>query len=209
MRMPLEITFRNVTKSEAIDTIIREKAAKLDRLHDSIISCRVSIEQPQEYQRSGSQYRVRIDLRIPPNKELVTRRESGRGEMHEGLRKVINDVFNAMERQLKKTKGKQENHTKTNPAQANAEETGLVVRIFPEAGYGFIKTLNGREIYFHKNSVIHNDFDRLEIGTGVQITQTEGEKGPQASTVKIVDKPGSRISKTKQAEMEVPEGWQP
>ena len=209
MRKPLEITYRNVTKNDAIEDLITEKAAKLDRLHDSIISCRVSIEQPQEYQRSGSQYRVRIDLRLPPNKELVTRRESGQGEMHEGLRKIVTAAFQAMERQLKKAKGKQENHTKTNPAQTNAEETGLVVRIFPDAGYGFIKTLNGREIYFHRNSVIHNDFDRLEIGTGVRLVQTEGDKGPQASTVQIVDKPGSRISKKEQSEVEVPEGWQP
>lgn len=209
MRKPLEITYRNVTKSDAIEDLITEKAAKLDRLHDSIISCRVSVEQPQEYQRSGSQYRVRIDLRLPPNKELVTRRESGQGEMHEGLRKIITAAFQAMERQLKKAKGKQENHTKTNPAQANAEETGLVVRIFPDGGYGFIKTLNGREIYFHQNSVIHNDFDRLEIGTGVRLVQTEGDKGPQASTVQIVDKPGSRISKKEQSNVEVPQGWQP
>lgn len=200
MKQPLEITYRNVTKSDAIETLIHEKAAKLDRLHDSIISCRVSVEQPQEYQKSGNQFRVRIDLRLPPGKELVTRRESGKGEMHEGLRKVITDAFHAMERQLKKIKGKQEDHVKNNkPNNDNneAELTGLVVRLFPEEGYGFIKTLEGREVYFHQNSVIHEDFDRLEIGTGVRLVQTEGEKGPQASTVQIVDKPGSRVSKRK------------
>ncbi|MBS3759294.1 MAG: HPF/RaiA family ribosome-associated protein [Desulfobacterales bacterium] len=209
MRKPLEITYRNVSKSDSIETLIREKAAKLDRLHESIVSCRVSIERPQGYQQSGNQYRVRIDLRLPPGKELVARRESGQGEMHEGLRKVIADAFQSMERQLKKIKGKQENHTRTNPSQTDAEQTGLVVRIFPEEGYGFIKTLNGREVYFHKNSVIHNDFERLEIGTGVRLVQTAGDKGPQASTVQIVDKPGSRVSKKQQADVEVPEGCQP
>lgn len=211
MKQPLEITYRNVTKSDAIETLIHEKAAKLDRLHDSIISCRVSVERPQEYQKSGNQFRVRIDLRLPPGKELVTRRESGKGEMHEGLHKVITDAFHSMERQLKKIKGKQEAHVKNNASNNNneAELTGLVVRLFPEEGYGFIKTLEGREVYFHKNSVIHGDFDRLEIGTGVRLVQTEGEKGPQASTVQIVDKPGSRISKKEAADMEVPEGWAP
>ncbi len=209
MRTPLEITYRNVSKNDTIETLIREKADKLDRLHDSIISCRVSIERPQGYQQKGSQYRVRIDLRLPPGKELVTHRKSGQGEMQEGLHKLITTAFQSMERQLKKIKGKQENHTKTNPSQTDAEQTGLVVRIFADEGYGFIKTLNGREVYFHKNSVIHNDFDRLEIGTGVRLVQTEGEKGPQASTVQIVDKPGSRISKKEQADVEVPEGCQP
>ena len=35
-----------------------------------------------------------------------------------------------------------------------------------------------------------NDFDRLEIGTGVQWHEEQGDKGPQASTVRIIDKPG-------------------
>lgn len=209
MRTPLEITYRNVSKSDDIETLIHEKANKLDRLHDGIVSCRVSVEQPQENQRSGNRYRVRIDLRLPPGKELVTRRESGQGEMHEGLRKVVTDAFSAMERQLKKTKGKQGNHIKTRSAPADVQETGIVVRKFPDGGYGFIKTIDGREVYFHQNSVVNNDFDRLEIGTGVRLVETEGEKGPQASTVHIEDKPGSRVSKKKQPDLEMPEGWQP
>jgi ribosomal subunit interface protein len=210
MRKPLEITYRNVSKSDDIETIIRDKAAKLERLHDSIISCRVSIEQPQEYQKSGSKYRVRIDLRVPPGKELVVRRESGQGEMHEGLRKVILDAFQSMERQVKKTKGKQENHQKTqNDRPAEGEERGIVIRLFTDEGYGFIKTLDGREVYFHKNSVIHDEFDRLAIGTGVRLVTAEGREGPQASTVQIIDKPGSRLSRKESADVEVPEGWEP
>ncbi len=209
MRTPLEITYRNVSKSDTIDSIIREKAEKLSQLHESIISCRVSVEQPQESQRSGNKYRVRIDLRLPPGKELVVRRESGKGDMHEGLRKVITDAFHAMERQLKKIKGKQENHVKTQYAGGDLEENGIVVRLFPEEGYGFIKTLSGTEVYFHRNSVLNHDFERLEIGTGVRLVQAEGEKGPQASTVQIIDKPGSRLSQKEQSDVDVPEGWQP
>ncbi|HMA66410.1 MAG TPA: HPF/RaiA family ribosome-associated protein, partial [Desulfosalsimonadaceae bacterium] len=209
MRKPLEITYRNVSKSESIETLIREKAAKLERLHDSIIGCRVSVEKPQEYQKSGNKYRVRIDLRVPPGKELVTRRESGQGKMHEGLHKVINDAFHSMERQVKKIKGKQENHTKSQEPAGDEKEAGIVVRLFPEEGYGFIKTVDGQEVYFHRNSVIHEDFDRLQIGTGVRIVQTDGDKGPQASTVQIVDKPGSRVSQKEEADLEVPVGWEP
>jgi len=209
MRKPLEITYRNVSKSDAIEALIHEKAAKLDRLHDSIIGCRVSVEKPQEYQKSGNKYRVRIDLRIPPGKELVARRESGKGDMHEGLRKVINDAFGSMERQLKKIKGKQEDHHKTQTHRTDSGEEGIVVRIFPEEGYGFIKTLAGEEVYFHQNSVINGDFDRLAVGTGVRLVQTDGREGPQASTVQIVDKPGSRLSRKQEADVEVPDGWQP
>ena len=69
------------------------------------------------------------------------------------------------------------------------------IRFGRDEGYGFINSLDGREIYFHKDSLHAGEFDRLEIGTGVQWNEEEGEKGPQASFVKIVDKPGSRVSK--------------
>lgn len=209
MRKPLEITYRNVSKSDAVESIIREKAEKLDRLHESIIGCRVSVEQPQEYQKTGSKYRVRIDVRVPPGKELVARRESGKGEMHEGLRKVITEAFQNMERQLKKIKGKQENHNKTRGNYGDTGENGIVLRLFPEENYGFVKTLDGQEVYFHRNSVIHDDFDRLAVGTGVRLVQTDGRDGPQASTVQIVDKPGSRVDKKEQADLDVPSGWEP
>lgn len=108
MEKPLEITYRNVEKSHDIDALIREKAAKLDEMHDRITTCRVSVEKPQEHQRSGNEYRVRIDLRVPPGKELVVSRDTREGDMHDPLKTVVNEAFKKMEKQLKKVKGKQE-----------------------------------------------------------------------------------------------------
>jgi cold shock CspA family protein len=82
-----------------------------------------------------------------------------------------------------------------------------VYKLFPEEGYGFLKTPDGREIYFHRNSVLNNEYDRLEIGTGVRFVAEVGEKGLQASTVLVVDKPGVRISKVKEPILEPPLGW--
>ena len=33
------------------------------------------------------------------------------------------------------------------------------------------------EVYFHRNSVLHDDFDRLTIGMGVRYVAEDGEKG--------------------------------
>jgi len=104
----------------------------------------------------------------------------------------VRRAFDATQRQLEKLVDKQRGDIKVHPAQ---EIAGLVVRLFRDEGYGFINSLDGREIYFHKDSLHAGEFDRLEIGTGVQWNEEEGEKGPQASFVKIVDKPGSRVSK--------------
>ena len=48
-----------------------------------------------------------------------------------------------------------------------------------------ILTLDGREVYFHKNSVLAPGFDHLEVGHEVHFAEEMGEKGPQASTVRL------------------------
>jgi cold shock CspA family protein len=85
---------------------------------------------------------------------------------------------------------------------------GVVVRLFRDEGFGFIKSMEGREIYFHRNSLVENDFDRLEIGTGVRWDEEEGEEGPQATSVRIVDKPGSATIVAEEA-AQPPLGWRP
>ena len=62
----------------------------------------------------------------------------------------------------------------------------------PEEGYGFLKTGDGREIYFHRNSVLDDAFARLKPGARVAFSEEMGDKGPQASTVKLLGKQGLR-----------------
>lgn len=61
-------------------------------------------------------------------------------------------------------------------------------KILPQEGYGFLTADDGREIYFHKNSVLGRAFPRLKVGTTVRYVEEAGEKGPQASTLRIVSK---------------------
>ncbi|RJQ62096.1 MAG: HPF/RaiA family ribosome-associated protein [Desulfobacteraceae bacterium] len=187
MRVPLEITFRDVDKTEGLEELIREKATKLEIVCQDMISCRVAIEKPQSHQRSGSPYRVRINMRIPPGHEIVAERKSGEGDLHDPLPKVIRSAFEAADKQLRALNAKRRRDVKSHPKQ----EVGAVVsKLFPEKGYGFLRSLDGREIYFHRNSIARDEFGRLEVGTGVRFVESMGEEGPQASTVQIVDKPG-------------------
>jgi cold shock CspA family protein len=61
-----------------------------------------------------------------------------------------------------------------------------VMKLFPLEDYGFLATHDGRELYFHKNSVLQPGFEQLEIGTQVHFVEELGDKGPQASTVRLV-----------------------
>lgn len=194
----LEVSFREVDKTPDLEELIRKKAAKLEKVSRDLVSCRVSVEQPQKNQRTGNPFRVRIDLGVP-GQEMVVVRESSKGDMHDSLHKVLNTAFNVALRQLKDRKERVQGEVK---ARAEDTPTALVFRVFREEGYGFLKTPEGRDIYFHRNSVLHDDFERLTLGTGVRFTEEMGEQGPQATTVQIVDKPGvAREKVLQEAEM--------
>ncbi len=180
--MLMEISYRDVPKTEEMDELIRTKAEKLRKICEDIVSCRVAVERRQQRQKLGNPHRVRIEVTLPPNKDLVVSRDPGEAEPHEPLSTMVRDAFRAMERQVKDTKSIRRGEVKTHD-----EPVALVARLFPSEGYGFLITNDGREIYFHRNSVAQGEtFDDLAIGTEVRFTETVGDEGPQASTVKIL-----------------------
>ncbi len=183
MDVPLEISFRGVQRLDEIDELIREKAGRLEKVCDYINSCRIAVEKPHVHQESGGEYRVRIDVTVPPGHEIVAERTSRHGDMHVELQQVIRESFSAAERQLKELVEKQRGEVKEHPAQQAA---ALVRKLFPEEDYGFLETADGREIYFHRNSVAGDRFDELRVGSGVNFVEEEGKEGPQATTVRIV-----------------------
>lgn len=208
MKIPPEITYRDVEKSAAIDNLITEKIAKLERLCDYINRCEVAVEKIHDRPRNGSPYRVRIDVTVPPNHELVADSNPAEQQQYVELDTVVRDAFSRMERQLKDLTRKQRESEKSQLKGTGAQDTiALVTKLFRDQGYGFLKTIEGEEIYFHRNSVLHDDFDRLEIGTGVRFEAEQGDKGPQATTVQIVDKPGVRAGKAEETVIEPPLGW--
>jgi ribosomal subunit interface protein len=207
MKISPEITYRNVEKTNAIDTLIQEKIAKLELVCNYINSCHIAIEKTHDRPRSGSPYRVRIDITVPPGHEIVAQSNPGESNQYDPLDAVIRDAFNAARQQLVKLSERQQESHRPQNQEAEQDTTALVTKLFHDRGYGFLKTLDGREIYFHRNSVLHNDFERLGIGTGVHFSLEMGEEGPQASTVKIVDKPGVRAGKSDQALIEPPLDW--
>ena len=113
MRLPVKISYRGVEKTEEIDTLIRTKASHLDRFCDHVTRCDVAVEKPNHAQHSGSAYRVRVDVTVPPGHELVADEKQSEHEMHEPLTKIINDAFKNMERQVKELAERQRHEVKT------------------------------------------------------------------------------------------------
>lgn len=201
MRSPLQITFRNLKPSASIQEWIRIEVDKLDSFYNHVMGCRVTIEMPHRHRKKGSSYRIRIDLMVPGEEIVVKREPSLRqrakqlGETgikkhletktpQKDLRVAINDAFKAASRQLRDYARRQRGDVKSHPSLHMAR----VSKILQDEGYGFLTSDNGRGIYFHKNSVLNRAFSHLMVGTRVCFVEEPGDKGPQASTVRIVSK---------------------
>ncbi|MFM8395033.1 MAG: HPF/RaiA family ribosome-associated protein [Acidobacteriota bacterium] len=198
MNIPLQITFRNMKHSEAVDAYIREEIAKLEEFFDQIIGSHVVVEIPHQHHERGNPFHIRINLEVPGNDIVVNHQPNLHGlgldlgeerrikELElEGRQKdvyvALSDAFKATRRQLQDYVRRHRDEIKVHQETPEAR----VIRLFAREGYGFLQTLDGREIYFHRNSVLNDGFDQLDIGTMVLYAEEHGEMGPQASTVKL------------------------
>lgn len=116
MQMPLQITFRNMEPSAAVEDRVRERAARLDQYYDRIMSCRVVIESPHRHHHQGKVFHVRIDLTLPQGGELIVNRESEQDHAHEDVFVAVRDAFDAMQRQVQDYARKQRGEVKSHPA---------------------------------------------------------------------------------------------
>lgn len=198
MLLPVQVTFRNMKDLAGLEEMVQKEAAKLERFYDRISSCRVVVERPQRAE-SSKLYHVRIDLGLP-NGELVVKHmpvlhgtlqdlktEDSRQEAesvlaHKSPQRAIHEAFHEMRRRLQDYSRRQEGVVKNKPKLSEGE----VKEILPNEGYGFLQTTDDRKIYFNKASVLDGHFDRLRAGTRVGFAEEMGDKGPQASTVRIV-----------------------
>ena len=175
MQTPIQITFHDVSRSDALEAHIRQKAEKLEEFHSRIISCRVTVEELSKHHHQGRQFRVRIDLRVP-GKEIVANRDH-----HEDVYVALRDAFDAVKRQLEEVAREMRGDVKAHVV----SQHGKVARLFTDEGYGFIETADGRELYFSRENVMHPTFDQLTPGTEVQFIEEMAAEGPQAKRVSV------------------------
>ncbi|MGE0433880.1 MAG: HPF/RaiA family ribosome-associated protein [Planctomycetota bacterium] len=181
MQQEPTITFRNMEVDPAIESTLNRHIARLERFHDNIISCRVTIDLPHQRQHHGNLYSLRIDLKVPGD-ELVVSREQHERHRHEDIHVVIHDAFRAAERLLEERTEQLSQHVKHHESH---DVPGRVVRIEPD--HGFIEAIiDGHEVYFHRNAVgTDDDWEQLEPGSAVRFIETTGESGPAASVVRL------------------------
>jgi ribosomal subunit interface protein len=130
-KLPIQVTFRNLQHSDAIEAKVRERAEKLDQYYPSIMSCRVVVEAPHKHHHRGNLYHIRVDVTVPDG-ELVSRRETDEHHGYTDIYVAIRDAFDSMRRQLEDYARHRRGQVKTHEAPPH----GRVVEHYPRAAYG-------------------------------------------------------------------------
>lgn len=181
MQEPLEIVYHQVEPSEALEADIRERVGKLAKLYDRLTHCRVSIEALHRQHRTGNVYDCHIVMQVPGGELVVSRQPKKAKERYANpsVYTSVRDAFQAAERQLKEYKRQLRGDVKAHPDAFQ----GQVAEIDPGGEFGFILTNTGSRLYFHKNSMLADDFEELRPGDYVHYIETTGDTGPTANKV--------------------------
>ncbi len=184
MQTPAEIDFQGMEPSLAVQDEVTRHIALFERRFGRITACQVAVKGPGAHHQTGGLYQISIRLAIPHSKDVSVAHIAQNDERFADFRFALNDAFKRARRQLQDRVRRLQHKVKHHAPRSVAK----VARIDPSGDFGFIETPDGREIYFHRNSVLNNAFGRLEPGTAVSFVEEAGEKGPQASTVRLLGK---------------------
>lgn len=183
MQSPVKITFRGFPQSAAVETNIRKKAEWLEHFYPAMTSCDVTVEARHHSHHKGNIYHIRIDIRVPGD-ELVVSREHHDEHVHEDVYVAVRDAFDAARRQVedyaRKRRGKVKSH--------DTPSHGKVLQLASENDHGIIEASDGREIWFHRNSVLNDSGNKLAVGSEVRFADRWADEGYRASTVRVIGK---------------------
>jgi cold shock CspA family protein len=121
---------------------------------------------------------------MPGHKDVIVDKRHDDAPEHEYPLVAIRAAFDAAVRQIEDAERDLRGQVKAH----SSESHGRVARFLAGENCGFIETADGREIYFHRNSVLDGAFDHLSVGSEVRFVEEVGEKGAQASTVRRIGK---------------------
>jgi cold shock CspA family protein len=184
MQTETQITFENMPGSDALRAHIMGEVIRLERYAGRITSCRVVVRAPGHAKRQGGLFDVRIHLTLPGHKEVVVDRLPPKHHAYADPYVALHDAFAAAKRQLQD----QVRVLRADVKQHDEPAYGVIDRLNADDGFGFITAADGSEIYFHRNVIPGDGFEKLRLGTRVRYAALEGDKGLQAHTVHIIER---------------------
>ena len=188
MQAPIEIAFHNIEKADWAEDAIRDHVARLEQMFDRLTACRVRVDQRANNSNNTIPPVVRIELSVPGHRDIVVAHEPDRLQRKfqaPDLHNAINEAFRIAERRLGQFKDQLRDRTAAGRHEAANGMLGQIVEITPAEDFGFLLTASGGLLYFHRNSVLTGDFDRLEVGDQIHYVEEMGDTGPIATKVRV------------------------
>lgn len=186
MDNPIQVDFQGMEPTVQLRDEVDRHLAELQEKFGRITVGRIVIKGPGDHHRTGGLYDINIRLKLPDGKEVNVTRTSQDDERHSQIEFALADTFKRAGRQLQDRVRRLRGQTKLHAPQPVASVTSLF------EDHGFLDGGEQGEIYFHRNSVLDDGFAKLKPGTSVFYVAEQGEKGLQASTVKLMGKHGMR-----------------
>ncbi|HLK81545.1 MAG TPA: HPF/RaiA family ribosome-associated protein [Xanthobacteraceae bacterium] len=191
MQTPVEIDFHGLKADERLRACVMKNISVLEQRFGRITAGRVVIRAPSERHRTGGVCEITIRLSLPQGREV----DIGRSEKAEKADPRLADPVVALNAAFKRARRRLQDHARRMRGDVKTHDGPPIatVKRFDEAGgFGFLETRDGREIYFHRNSILDGGARQMEPGTRVTFCEEMGNKGPQASTVKVLGKHSMR-----------------
>ena len=187
METPAQIEFEGFQASPELQAAIEKHIADLEGRFGRVTAGRVVVKGPSDHHQTGGQYQVSVRLALPDGREVNIGRTPKQDERYADLTFAVDNAFRRARRRLQDQARLMRDQTK----QHENQPIGTVVRIDASGEFGFLEGADGQEIYFSRNSIL-GDASKIEPGTRVSYVEEIGEKGPQASTIKVLGKHGLR-----------------
>jgi len=175
--MELKIEARNVELRKGWQSKIEEEKEKLVRHYAGfVLHLRVTIEATTHHKEGGFEIKLVASV---PNDTVVVSRKGGT------VRPLLIEAFDVLSLKLKEIQRKKRKNKKSVDIGGEGDSFGTIRKVSPHESYGFITTFDEREIYFHENALKDASIDELTEGDGVIYGESTGDKGPQASWVRL------------------------
>jgi ribosome-associated translation inhibitor RaiA/cold shock CspA family protein len=188
MQIQPEIAFHNCEKVDWAEDQILDHIERLEEIYDRLITCRVRVDQRNDNTNHTIPPVVRIEISVPGHKDIVVAHEPGhlqRKFQAPDLKNAINEAFRIAEDRLVRYKEQLTDRTAPGTHEAANEMLGQIAEITPPEDFGFLLTASGSLLYFHRNSLLTGNFDRLERGDEVHYVEGLGDTGPTATKVRV------------------------
>jgi cold shock CspA family protein/ribosome-associated translation inhibitor RaiA len=176
MQAAAQVTAHGVELTDAEHAAIEAHVEKLETFFDRVLGCRVTVSARNRRPQDGPvEYRVQILLTVPGGELAINRHFDT--SLLDALQRAFRVAGRRLQDYARRLVAAEPPEARAAPGRAH------VNRLFRWEGYGFLEDEEGREVYFHRNSVRGDGFDRLRVGTKVTFAEEEGDEGPQATTV--------------------------